>query len=73
MPKPIPLLNQLRIAIRSRHYSCSTEKVYVYWVKSYILFHDKQYPKTLNQCHIESYLSHLVINKQVSPSTQKKL
>ena len=31
------LLRQVREALRSRHYSRSTEKTYVMWVKRYIL------------------------------------
>ncbi len=33
------LLDQLRAAIRVRHYSIRTEEVYVHWVKRYIYFH----------------------------------
>jgi hypothetical protein len=32
------LLDQLRDAIRVRHYSRSTEKAYVGWVRQYVLF-----------------------------------
>lgn len=38
-PKPKKLLDQLRDAIRIKHYSYSTEKMYVHWAKRYILFH----------------------------------
>ena len=37
--KPKTLLDQLRDAIRIKHYSYSTEKTYVHWAKRYILFH----------------------------------
>lgn len=37
--KPNKLLDQLPDAIRIKHYSYSTEKTYVHWVKRYILFH----------------------------------
>jgi hypothetical protein len=35
-PKPKKLLDQLRDAIRIKHYSYSTEKTYVHWAKRYI-------------------------------------
>ncbi len=35
------LLDQIRDAIRLKHYSCSTEKTYVHLAKQYILFHNK--------------------------------
>jgi hypothetical protein len=33
------LLDQMREALRSRHYSHSTERSYCNWVKRFILFH----------------------------------
>jgi len=38
------LLDQLRQAIRMRHYSYRTEKAYTHWVKRYILFHHRRHP-----------------------------
>lgn len=38
------LLDQVREAIRMRHYSIRTEEAYVSWLKRYILFHGKRYP-----------------------------
>jgi len=32
------LLERVRIAIRTKHYSYSTEKTYIHWVRKYILF-----------------------------------
>jgi hypothetical protein len=34
------LVNQVREAIRTRHYSRRTEDVYVQWIRRYIVFHD---------------------------------
>jgi len=36
-PEP---LDQLRQALRSRHYSRRTEQTYCHWVKRFIYFHD---------------------------------
>ena len=33
------LLEQVQLAIRTRHYSCRTEKAYVGWIRRFILFH----------------------------------
>jgi hypothetical protein len=38
------LLEQLRSALRSRHYSQRTEKAYVMWVRRYVRFHDLRHP-----------------------------
>lgn len=42
-PKP-RLLDRVREAIRTRHYSRRTEKAYVAWIRRYILFHGKRHP-----------------------------
>ena len=42
-PKP-KLLDQVRQAIRTRHYSYRTEKAYVHWIKRFIFFHNKRHP-----------------------------
>jgi len=41
------LLDQVRQAIRTRHYSPRTEKAYVGWIRRYILFHGKRHPREL--------------------------
>ena len=38
------LLDQVRQAIRTRHYSYRTEEAYVGWVRRFVLFHDKRPP-----------------------------
>jgi hypothetical protein len=58
-PKPKKLLDQLREAIRIKHYSYSTEKTYVHWAKRYILFHNKRHPAEMEAPEIEAFLSHL--------------
>src|SRR6266511_2378924 len=40
-PKP-RLLDRVRDAIRTRHYSRRTEKTYVAWIRRYIFFHEKR-------------------------------
>ena len=42
-PKP-KLLDQVRQAIRARHYSPRTEETYVHWIKRFIFFHNKRHP-----------------------------
>jgi hypothetical protein len=36
------LLDQVRAAIRLRHYSLRTEQAYVHWIKRFIFFHAKR-------------------------------
>ena len=37
--QPPKLLDQLRSALRVRHYSRRTEKIYCYWVRRFIFFY----------------------------------
>ena len=37
------LLDQVRDAIRARHYSRRTEQAYVDWIRRYIVFHNKKH------------------------------
>jgi hypothetical protein len=44
---PPRLLDQVRRAIRLRHYSRRTEAAYVAWIRRFILFHGKRHPVSL--------------------------
>jgi Phage integrase, N-terminal SAM-like domain len=45
---PQKLLDQVRNAIRLKHYSYRTEETYVQWIRRYILFHRKRRTYQLN-------------------------
>ena len=47
LPKP-KLLDQVRQAIRTRHYSPRTEETYVGWIKRFIFFHNKRHPAEIS-------------------------
>ena len=64
------LLEVVRNKIRVKHYSIRTEKTYIHWIKSYLHFHSMQHPRNLGAEHIETYLTHLAVNRNVSASTQ---
>ncbi|MEW5249817.1 phage integrase N-terminal SAM-like domain-containing protein [Microbulbifer sp. 2201CG32-9] len=67
-----PFPESVRCEFRSRHYSLRTEKTYLYWIRQFIYFHDKQHPDTLHNAEIERFLSHLAVNRTVSSSTQNQ-
>ena len=71
MSKP-KLLDQVRDAIRVKHYSYRTEEAYVYWAKAYILFHHKRHPKQMGEREISQFLTHLAVDKNVAASTQNQ-
>jgi integron integrase len=70
-PKP-KLLDQVRQAIRMRHYSDKTEKAYVHWIKRYIFFHGKRHPAEMAEAEIGRFLSSLATDGHVSASTQNQ-
>ena len=70
-PKP-RLLDQVRAAVRVRHYSRRTEQAYVHWVKRFILFHGKRHPREMAAAEIRAFLSHLATARNVAASTQNQ-
>jgi hypothetical protein len=68
-PKSRKILDQIRDAIRLKHYSYSTETTYVHWARRYILFHHKRHPAEMGVTEIEAFLTHLVKKENVFAST----
>jgi integron integrase len=66
------LLDEVRQAIRARHYSKRTEKTYVDWIKRFIFFHGKRHPMEMGEPEINQFLTDLAVNKKVSASTQNQ-
>ena len=66
------LLDRVRDAIRTRHYSRRTEVAYVTWIRRYIGFHRKAHPATLGAPDISAFLTWLATRQHVSASTQNQ-
>ena len=66
------LLDQVREAIRTRHYSPRTEETYVHWIKRFIFFHNKRHPAEMGEKEIAQFLSNLASEQHVSASTQNQ-
>jgi integron integrase len=71
-PTKPKLLDQVRITIRTRHYSIRTEKSYIHWIKRFIYFHDKRHPAEMGEPEITAFLSYLATQKNVASSTQNQ-
>ncbi|MEO2265804.1 integron integrase [Pseudoalteromonas sp. YIC-656] len=67
-----PFIETVRAELRTRRYSLKTEKVYLSWIRSFILFNDKRHPNNMGNREIERFLNHLAMNRQVSPATQNQ-
>jgi len=70
--RPKKLLDQVRDAIRRKHYSIRTEEAYVSWIKRFILFHNKRHPREMGAPEIEAFLTHLAVERRVAASTQNQ-
>jgi len=66
------LLDRLRAAIRTKHYSPKTEEAYVRWTRQFVLFHQKRHPIEMGETEIAQFLQHLAVNKSVAASTQNQ-
>jgi len=79
------LLDRLREALRSRHYSRRTEQCYCHWaclprreasrrrqVKRFIFFHHVRHPAEMAEPEINAFLTHLAVKEKVSASTQNQ-
>jgi integron integrase len=71
MDKP-KLLDQVRTAIRLRQMSYRTEEAYTHWIRRFIVYHGKRHPAELREPEIRDFLSHLVVEQNVAPSTQNQ-
>ena len=69
---PPKLLDRVRHCIRLKGHALSTEKSYVSWIKRFIYYHDIRHPQEMGKSEVEAFLTHLVIDANVAPSTQNQ-
>ena len=66
------LLNSIKEDLRSKYYSKKTEEAYLKWIYDFLVFNGKRYPTELDKTHVEKFLTHLAVNRNVSASTQNQ-
>jgi integron integrase len=66
------LLDQVRERARYLHYSLSTEKLYLYWVRFFIRWHAMKHPRDMGAPEVEAFLSMLAAERKVSTSTHNQ-
>jgi hypothetical protein len=62
--RPPKLLEQLREALRSRHYSRRTEQTYILWVRRFIFHNNLKHPAEMDEANINAFLTHLAVKKE---------
>lgn len=71
-PRATRLLDQVCERARYLHYSLSTERAYVYWIRFFIRWHSMKHPRDMGAAEVESFLSMLASQRRVSSSTHKQ-
>jgi integron integrase len=66
------LLEQVRQAIRVRHYSYRTEQSYIHWIKRFIYFNELRHPVEMGESEVAQFLTHLATQRKVAPATQNQ-
>jgi len=66
------LLDRVRHEIRVRHMALSTERLYVNWIRRFILFHHKRHPAEMGRAEVSAFLTHLAVDGKVASSTQNQ-
>src|SRR5262249_20151756 len=69
---PPKLLDQVRAALRVRHYSLRTEEAYVGWIRRFIVFHGKRHPREMGKEEVTTFLTRLAVQGKVAASTQNQ-
>lgn len=70
--KPKSLITACKEVARRKHFSLVTERTYLRWIRSFLLFNNKIHPRALGPQAIGIYLTHLAAQRNVSPSTQNQ-
>lgn len=70
LPARMKLEEQLRRAIRVKHYSRRTEETYVGWYRRYVLWSGKRHPSEMGAAEVEGFLTHLATERGVVAVTQ---
>ena len=66
------LLGRVRDKIRLKHYSIRPETAYIDWVRRFVVFPHRRHPRELGPEHVEAFLSHLAVQRNVAASTQNQ-
>ena len=71
--RPKKLLDQVRDALRLKHYSYRTEQAYVGWIKRYIFFYGVRHPAEMGAPEVEAFPSHFAVQENVAASVRSPL
>lgn len=59
-----PFLNSIINTMYSHHYAKKFIDTYVFWITTYIHFHNKRNPASMGNNKVELFLNHLAVTKK---------
>jgi len=65
-----PFLESISRFMAVRRYSKRTIEAYLYWIKYFIIFHEKRHPSEMSGTEVEAFLTHLAVERKVAAATQ---
>ncbi len=69
--RPARLSDRVRDVLRRRHYSLRTEQTYLAWMTRFVAYHGR-HPDEMDAPEVIAFLTHLAVDLEVSPSTQRQ-
>lgn len=69
--KSSPFLTSISRYMLVRRYSKRTIDTYLYWIKCFIVYHQKRHPSDMHDAEIEAFLTYLAAERTVAIATQK--
>lgn len=66
------LIDIIKEKLEYKKYTLKTQKNYRWWIKKYILFHQKKHPLDMGKEEIECFLKHLSEDKKLGATTQNQ-
>lgn len=72
MSQPPNLLDQVKHRTRALHYSIRTEQAYSFWIADFIRHHSMTHPSEMGVKQVESFLTHLAVERKVAAATQNQ-
>lgn len=70
--RPPGLIQRYREEPQARHYARRTVTTYEQWVRLFLRFHGLRHPREMGSSEVNAFLTHLAVERRVSPSTQNQ-
>ena len=69
---PTRLFDEVRRRLRVKHYSLATERIYLQWIRRFIVANQRRHPREMGGAEVETFLTDLAVVGHVAASTQNQ-